>query len=83
MRRVVRPGGLILWYDFWINPINPQTRGIRRAEIRALFHGSRYAFRRVTLAPPIARRLAKYSWAICLGLEHLRIFNTHYLAVIR
>jgi SAM-dependent methyltransferase len=23
-----KPGGLILWYDFWLNPTNPQTRGL-------------------------------------------------------
>ncbi len=83
MRRVVRPDGLIMWYDFWLNPTNPQTRGVRRDEIRALFPGCRYSFRRITLAPPIARRLAPYSWQVCLLLERLRIFNTHYLAVIR
>jgi SAM-dependent methyltransferase len=83
MRRVLRPDGMILWYDFWLNPTNPQTRGIRPAEIRALFPGFRFTFRRITLAPPIARRLAPYSWLICYLMERLRVFNTHYLAVIR
>jgi len=26
MLRVVRPNGLILWYDFWFNPTNPHPR---------------------------------------------------------
>jgi len=32
-----KPGGIILSYDFWLNPTNPQTRGIRPAEIKRLF----------------------------------------------
>jgi ubiquinone/menaquinone biosynthesis C-methylase UbiE len=81
--RVLRPGGALLWYDFWINPVNKQTRGIRPNEIRAYFPACRISFERITLAPPIARRLAPRSWIGALFLEKLRIFNTHYLAAIR
>jgi hypothetical protein len=83
MLRVLKPGGLIVWYDFWLNPTNRQTRGIRPAEILRLFPGSSVEFQRVTLAPPIARRLMPISWIACELLENLRIFNTHYLAAIR
>lgn len=83
MRRVLRPDGLLLWYDFWLNPINPQTRGISPAEIRALFPNCRCSFRRLTLAPPVARLLAPHSWLTCYLLERLRVFNSHYLAAIR
>ncbi len=83
MLRVLNPAGLILSYDFWLNPSNPQTHGIRPAEIKRLFPDCRYEFRRITLAPPIARRLASISWGLCLFLESLKIFNTHYLASIR
>ena len=70
-----KPGGMILWYDFWLNPINPQTRGIRPAEIKRLFPNCLYEFHRITLAPPIARKLAPISWGLCLFLESLKIFN--------
>jgi len=83
MCRVLKPDGLILWYDCWLNPTNPHTRGIRRAEVRALFPGSHFSFHRITLAPPIARRLVSVSWLACYVLERLRIFNTHYLVAIR
>jgi len=66
MLRVTRPGGLILSYDFWLNPTNPQTRGIRPAEIKRLFPNCRYQFRKITLAPPIARKLASVSWGLLL-----------------
>jgi SAM-dependent methyltransferase len=83
MLRVLRPGGVVLWYDFWLNPINKQVRGIRPAEIRSLFPNSDYALRRITLAPPILRRLVRRFWFVCILLEQIGLFNTHYLAVIR
>jgi SAM-dependent methyltransferase len=78
-----KPTGLVVWYDFWLNPTNPQTRGIRPEEIRQLFPGCRYEFRRITLAPPLTRRLAGVSWGLCLFLESLKFLNTHYLAIIQ
>jgi ubiquinone/menaquinone biosynthesis C-methylase UbiE len=84
MLRVIRkPGGLIIWYDFWLNPTNRQTRGIRPQEIRQLFPNCQYAFRRVTLAPPIARRLVPISWITSVILEKISLFNTHYLVIIK
>jgi SAM-dependent methyltransferase len=82
MLRLLRPSGYILWYDFFFNPVNPQTRGIPSAEIRRLFPDCRFNFQRVTLAPPIARRLASVSWKLCLFLENLKVFNTHHLVAI-
>ena len=84
MKRVVRENGMILWYDFFYNnPANPDVRGVRKAEIKKLFPDCHYKFARITLAPPIARRLASVSWELCTFLESLRLFNTHYLAAIR
>jgi SAM-dependent methyltransferase len=83
MLRVLRPNGAIVWYDFWLNPTNPHTRSIRPSEICALFPGCRIRFARVTLAPPLARRLVPFSWTLALLLEKLRFLNTHYLAIIR
>jgi SAM-dependent methyltransferase len=83
MLRVLKPGGLILWYDFWLNPTNPQTRGIRPPEIRRLFPGCTFDFRRITLAPPIARVIVPISWTLAARLERLILFNSHYLVAIR
>jgi ubiquinone/menaquinone biosynthesis C-methylase UbiE len=82
MRRLLKPTGHIIWYDFWLNPTNPQTRGIRQPEIRQLFPDCAIAFSRVTLAPPIARRLVPVSWIAAAALERLALLNTHFLALI-
>jgi len=83
MRRVLKPEGVIIWYDFWLNPINKQTRGIRPEEVRALFPDCRVSLERITLAPPLARRLVPLTWSGALILEAARLLNTHYLAAIR
>ncbi|MCC7446402.1 MAG: class I SAM-dependent methyltransferase [Anaerolineae bacterium] len=84
MRRVLcKPQGAVIWYDFWLNPVNPQTRGLRLAAVKRLFPGAAFTVRKITLAPPLARRLAPVSWTLCLLLEKLGLLNTHYLLAIR
>jgi len=84
MLRVVKPGGALLWYDFFRdNPRNPDVRGVRKDEIRGLFPNCEVIFKQITLAPPLVRLLAPRSWLLCTFLTMLRILNTHYLALIR
>ncbi len=83
IRRVVRqPGGLVVSYDFWWNPLNRDTRGLRLSEIKDLFPRCRYSCRSLTLAPPVVRRFASVSWIMCDLLEAMRLLNTHYLVTI-
>lgn len=83
MLRVIKPGGMIISYDFWLNPTNKETRGIRPAEIRQLFPHCTFEFLRTTLAPPLARRIVPISWTLAMILEKLDIFKSHYLVAIR
>ena len=71
MLRVLRNNGFILWYDFWWNPINPEMDGIKRREIRNLFPNCTYRFRKITLAPPITRKILNVSWGLANILESL------------
>lgn len=84
MLRVVKPDGLILWYDYHVNnPRNPDVRGVKKREIYQLFPECHIALRRITLAPPLARLLAPHSWLCCHLLERIPFLRTHYLGVIR
>lgn len=83
MLRVLRPGGVVLWYDFTVNPVNPDARGIGRRELTRLFPGCRLRVRRVTLAPPLARLVAPRSWLLAELLERLPPLRTHLLATAR
>ena len=59
MWRILKPGGGILWYDFTVNnPRNHDVRGVTRKRVDALFPQAKRTFHRVTLAPPIGRRMA-------------------------
>jgi len=83
MLRVLSPGGALIWYDFWWNPINKQTKGIHLSEIRALFPGFKLESQKITLAPPLARLLVPRFTRAAAGLEKLRFLNTHYLILLR
>src|SRR5919108_5309266 len=84
MLRVVKPQGLILWYDYHVNnPRNPDVRGVSKTEITRLFPGCTIHLRRLTLLPPLTRRLARYSWLMCALLSQLPWLCTHYVGVIR
>lgn len=83
MLRVLKPDGVILWYDYWFNPTNPQTRGVTLHEVRRLFPGCAIHSRRVTLAPPLARWLAPRSLKICAWLNRIPALRSHYLILIR
>ena len=83
MLRVTKRDGFILSYDFWLNPTNPATRGVRLATLRKLFPNCKLYAQRITLAPPLARRLVKVSPLLCRWLERLQLFNSHYLAMIK
>ena len=84
MRRLVKRDGVILWYDFFAdNPWNADVRGVRKREIHHLFPDCRVELRRITLAPPLLRLLAPYSWLACYVLGRIPWLCTHYLGVIR
>jgi ubiquinone/menaquinone biosynthesis C-methylase UbiE len=84
MRRVVRPNGIIVWYDFHVdNPRNTDVRGVPQPEIRALFPGCAIRMERITLAPPISRAVAPFSTHGCELLSLLPFLRTHTLAAIR
>ena len=84
MRRVLRPSGVILWYDFHIdNPRNPSVRKVTVRELATLFPGCEIHSESITLAPPIARILAPLSrqlYDITASIPQLR---SHTLAAIR
>jgi ubiquinone/menaquinone biosynthesis C-methylase UbiE len=84
MIRVLKDDGLIIWYDFRVNnPWNPDVRGIKKQEIFRLYPNCNVKLERITLAPPLARLIAPYSWLACQILEHVPCLRTHYLGVIQ
>ena len=80
----LRPGGGVLWYDFiHDNPHNPDVRGVPLGRVQALFPGGAIEARRVTLAPPIARRVAPLNPALYTLFNLVPMLRTHRLCWIR
>jgi len=84
MCRVLKPNGLILWYDYHMNnPRNPDVQGVKCREIYELFPRCRIELKRITLAPPLTHLLAPYSWFLCYLLGKIPWLCSHYIGVIR
>jgi len=83
MRRVLKPGGYILWYDFrYNNPFNQHTRAIGRAEVGHLFPGMPIRTRSITLLPPLARKLKGPLVPLLKILNFFPIMRSHNVALI-
>lgn len=84
MKRVCKPAGFIMWYDFaYDNPRNPDVKGVGRREIRGLFAPWECDIKSVTLAPPIARPMSRLPWMMAEITESLFPFlRSHLLAII-
>ena len=79
----LRPGGAVVWYDFTVdNPRNADVRGVPAARLEALFPAGRIEARRLTLAPPLARRVVRLHPAAWRLFNALPLLRTHLLAWI-
>jgi ubiquinone/menaquinone biosynthesis C-methylase UbiE len=83
MWRWVKPGGGVLWYDFAVNnPRNSDVRGVRIERIKALFPQGHLQTQRITLAPPIARRVSAIAPSLYTVFNSVPWLRTHVLAWI-
>lgn len=79
-----RPGGGVLWYDFlYDNPRNPDVRGVPMRRVRQLFPQAHIRSWRITLAPPISRRVTKLHPSLYGLFNLLPFLRTHVLCWIR
>jgi ubiquinone/menaquinone biosynthesis C-methylase UbiE len=83
MLRVLKDNGVILWFDYYVNnPQNNDVRGIKKVEVERLFSNCNIYLKRITLAPPLVRLIAPYSWLFCHILSKVKLLNTHYIGII-
>lgn len=81
---LAKPGGGILWYDFvYNNPSNPDVRGVSVRRIRKLFPGGELKAWRLTLAPPIARRVTALHPTLYTLFNVFPLLRTHVLCWIK
>ena len=83
VNRVLAPGGVVIWYDFRYNsPKNPNVRGIQVREIQGLFPDFNLHWQLITLLPPLARRLGRFTNALYSALAKIPMLRTHFLALL-
>lgn len=60
MMSLLSENGMLLWYDFvYDNPSNADVKGVRTREMKELFSLPDWEVHRVTLAPPVGRRIGR------------------------
>ena len=82
MFEMLKPGGIIISYDFtYNNPQNKDVMKLTKKDIINLFADHRgISFKKVTLAPPISRRIGRLYDVANFFFPFLR---THLIAVIK
>jgi SAM-dependent methyltransferase len=80
--RVLKPRGIIIWYDYRHAPPWLQVRAMRWREIQSLFGGCNIDLKSVTPVPPL-RRIARHSLILALASGKLPFVRTHYLGAIQ
>lgn len=84
IRRVLAPGGGLVWYDLrYGNPTNRAVHGVSRDRVAELFLGWPAELRSITLLPPIARRLGRFTSAAYPALESIPLLRSHLVGLLR
>lgn len=82
--RVLKPGGVVLWYDYRVSdPRNPNTRAMRARNVEQLFPRYKTTWRSLTVLPQLARRLGPSTRFVYPLLARLPILRTHLLGLLR
>ena len=80
----VEIGGGVLWYDFiYNNPGNADVCGVSVSRIRELFPNGKITIKRVTLAPPISRRVCRIHHNAYHLFNMIPLLRTHVLCWIQ
>ena len=82
--RVLRPGGGLLWYDFrYDSPGNAHVRGIGARRVRWLFPQLHGELHKVTVIPPLVRRLGVIAPAAYPVLALAPPLRSHLIGLLR
>jgi SAM-dependent methyltransferase len=80
---LLKPDSYLLIYDFvFNNPQNPDVKGISLPFLKQTEKWKKLTFKRVTLAPPIARRLSKFPFLVNI-LTRMKVLNTHVIGFLQ
>jgi hypothetical protein len=80
---VLKTGGAVLWYDFFLpNPYNKATRPVGAGALRRYFPGFRHVLGTLTLLPPLARRLGPLTSVLYPVLGKVPALRSHHFGLL-
>lgn len=82
IRRVLAPGGAVLWYDMRLPSPNLSVRPLGRSAVADLFPSMQVRLGSTTVLPPLARRLGRYDSRIYPTLQRVPALRSHLFGVI-
>jgi ubiquinone/menaquinone biosynthesis C-methylase UbiE len=83
MRRVLKGDGAVIWYDMrYPNPGNRHLIAMTKGRIRALFPAATIELESVTVLPPLARRLGRFTDRIYPPLAAIPPLRSHYIGLL-
>jgi ubiquinone/menaquinone biosynthesis C-methylase UbiE len=82
--RVLKPSGIIIYYDLrFNNPYNSNIIGIDKKEINNLFPDMKKKIKKITLLPPLARRLGKTTPYLYPLFSMIPLLKSHYVGLFK
>ena len=84
MIRVLKPDGIILYYDFrYNNPFNKNVLRMNDYDINILFPHMEKTLQLITVLPPLIRNMSYLSKIIYPTLSKIQFIKTHYIGLFR
>jgi len=84
MRRALKPDGAVAWYDMrYPNPFNGHLQAMTPRRIRKLFPSFAMELESISLPPPLARRLGKFTDQTYPLLASAAPLRSHYIGLLR
>ena len=82
--RLLKREGVIVWYDLrYPNPKNRNVQAMTKARIHRLFPGFSLDLQSISLLPPLADRLGRWSDIAYPRLVKLPVLRSHYLGLLK
>ena len=82
IRRVLKPDGVVVWYDIRYPSPNRNVRPFTRRRVAALFPGYRLRLIPITLLPPVYRHLGRMTERIYPWLVSVPVLRSHYIGLL-
>jgi len=82
--RILAADGVVAWYDMrYPNPWNSNVKMMTKSRIRELFPSFELQLQPLTLLPPLARHLGRFTESAYPRLAAIPILRSHYLGLLR